>query len=600
MTGPSLATPGDLLSFSCNSDEADPSPDLVVVALDETGTRLAAAAQEPQPSMKTSRGWVSSTRMQFQTGPGVKRVEVQCTATNAMGEATTSVATQMQYLPETVEVEGPSDVVRGEEATFSCQTGPAFPKPQIVWTKRIGNTVTEVAEEETEVDIVELPHGVSQVLRYTLRVEEDIEDQGLSLECSAINPATGERKTSQLHIVALSHPSTTTTTTTTTTTVASTTSTTSSSSISTETKFTEYVNEYPEQSSSESYEEGAFAKDLETKEESFDKEMNLYEDVEDAVEGSYEDEENAVKESYEDEEDAVEESYEDDGASYGESDESYGDEEGSYEDYEGFYDEQEELFGADQDDKDSSESQMRFSESDVRIKIGKQENESDSDGGVEVEKKTLSTGLASEKKFSDLNGLTDLDLEKKNDGIVKQQDSGPNSISRGKIATKDDFQESKAGSKDGFKHLDLSGEKITEKSSMGGSLHPDNLNAAHSEDIQRKKGLEAENEKMAEWSSADESLGVEANWGEYKKIKDNADQDVFLGKYTQEPDENGDFLAAVAADTPTFNLKSKDRPTLTADFSSKALQSSGVRGGSNAATSIHVFLFSVLLARILA
>merc|ERR1711971_1108806 len=131
-----------------------------------------------------------------------------------------------------------------------------------------------------------------------------------------------------------------------------------------------------------------------TKEESFDKEMNLYEDVEDAVE----------------------ESYEDDGASYGESDESYGDEEGSYEDYEGFYDEQEELFGADQDDKDSSESQMRFSESDVRIKIGKQENERDSDGGVEVEKKTLSTGLASEKKFSDLNGLTDLDLEKKNDG----------------------------------------------------------------------------------------------------------------------------------------------------------------------------------------
>ena len=76
--------------------QADPSPDLVVVALDETGTRLPAVAQEPQPSMKTSRGWVSSTRIQFQTGPGVKRVEVQCTAINAMGEATTSVATQMQ------------------------------------------------------------------------------------------------------------------------------------------------------------------------------------------------------------------------------------------------------------------------------------------------------------------------------------------------------------------------------------------------------------------------------------------------------------------------------------------------------------------------
>ena len=101
-------------------------------------------------------------------------------------------------------MEGPSDVTTGEDAEFSCQIGPAFPKPQILWTKRFGDTVTEVAEEETELDIEQLPDGVSQVSRYTLRVEGDIEDQDLSLECIAINPGTGERKTSQLHLVALS------------------------------------------------------------------------------------------------------------------------------------------------------------------------------------------------------------------------------------------------------------------------------------------------------------------------------------------------------------------------------------------------------------
>jgi len=397
---------------------------------------------------------------------------------------------------------------------------------------------------------------------------------------------------------------------------------TSSTSTSTETKFSENVygdTEYSvseaqlhgdEESSYESYEEGAFAKDLETKEESFDEEVNLYEDVEYAVEESYEDEGDAVEESYEDEENAVEESYEngnaveesyeDSEASYGQSDESYGDEEGSYEDYEEFYNDQDELFGADQDgmysDEDSSESQMRVSESEG--KIGKKEGESDSDGGVEVKKK--GTGGASGKKISDLNGLTDMALENKNDGIVEQKDSNPNSISRGKIAAKDDFQESKAGNTDKFKHLDFSDKKISEKSSMGGSFHPDNLNAVHSEGVQKKKGLEAENEEKAKWSSADESLGADSNWGADKKIKYNADQEVFMGKYTQEPEENGEFLAAMPADTPTFNLKSKDRPVLTADFSSKALQSSGVGGGSNAATSIHVFLFSVLVARILA
>ena len=101
-----------------------------------------------------------------------------------------------------VEVEGPSDVTTGEEAEFSCQIGPAFPKPQILWTKRAGATVTEVAEEETEVEVVQLPHGVSQVSRFTLAVERDMGE--LTLGCTAVNPGTGERQTSQLHRVAIS------------------------------------------------------------------------------------------------------------------------------------------------------------------------------------------------------------------------------------------------------------------------------------------------------------------------------------------------------------------------------------------------------------
>ena len=46
--------------------------------------------------MKTSRGWVSSTRSHFKTEAGVKKVEIVCRAYNAMGEASTMAATQMQ------------------------------------------------------------------------------------------------------------------------------------------------------------------------------------------------------------------------------------------------------------------------------------------------------------------------------------------------------------------------------------------------------------------------------------------------------------------------------------------------------------------------
>merc|ERR1719145_551659 len=76
------------------------------------------------------------------------------------------------------------------------------------------------------------------------------------------------------------------------------------------------------------------------------------------------------------------------------------------------------------------------------------------------------------------------------------------------------------------------------------------------------------------------------------------DQDLFLGNYQQEPAQSGEFLAAIAADKPTFNLKSADHRPLTADISHKSLLSSGVQG-SQVTTSLHLLLFPVLIARIL-
>jgi len=76
------------------------------------------------------------------------------------------------------------------------------------------------------------------------------------------------------------------------------------------------------------------------------------------------------------------------------------------------------------------------------------------------------------------------------------------------------------------------------------------------------------------------------------------DQDLFLGNYQQEPAQSGEFMAAMAADKPTFNLKSADHRPLTADISHKSLPSSGVQG-TQVTTSLHLLLFPVLLARIL-
>ena len=94
-------------------------------------------------------------------------------------------------------VQGPSEVTAGEEAEFFCQVGPAFPKPEVVWTKRIGSSLAAMAEEETRVDIVEMDFGTSQVSKYTLRVTQDMVDQQVELDCAAIIPGVGEERSAQ-------------------------------------------------------------------------------------------------------------------------------------------------------------------------------------------------------------------------------------------------------------------------------------------------------------------------------------------------------------------------------------------------------------------
>ena len=91
-------------------------------------------------------------------------------------------------------VQGPSEVTAGEEAEFSCQVGPAFPKPKIVWTKRIGSSLAVVTEEETIVEVVEMDFGKSQVSKYTLRVTQDMVNQEVELDCAATIPGVGEER----------------------------------------------------------------------------------------------------------------------------------------------------------------------------------------------------------------------------------------------------------------------------------------------------------------------------------------------------------------------------------------------------------------------
>ena len=101
-------------------------------------------------------------------------------------------------------VQGPSEVTAGKDAEFFCQVGPAFPKPEVVWTKRIGSSLPVMTEEETSVEVVEMPFGKSQVSRFTLRASQDMVDQQVELDCAAIIPGVGEERSARAHRVTVS------------------------------------------------------------------------------------------------------------------------------------------------------------------------------------------------------------------------------------------------------------------------------------------------------------------------------------------------------------------------------------------------------------
>ena len=69
---------------------------MTLTAVDQSGVALVAAARERHPSMKTLEGWASRISEAYLVGPEVRRLEVRCLASNAVGQAVSTVSTQIQ------------------------------------------------------------------------------------------------------------------------------------------------------------------------------------------------------------------------------------------------------------------------------------------------------------------------------------------------------------------------------------------------------------------------------------------------------------------------------------------------------------------------
>merc|ERR1719392_474663 len=80
-------------------------------------------------------------------------MRVKCVAYNEVGYVEDTSQDYLNYYPDSVTVEGPSSVMSGEEAMFSCTSNNAHPAPSLIWSLD-GQDVTRDADQTNKEEIL--------------------------------------------------------------------------------------------------------------------------------------------------------------------------------------------------------------------------------------------------------------------------------------------------------------------------------------------------------------------------------------------------------------------------------------------------------------
>merc|ERR1712013_805242 len=138
------------------------------------------------------------SRMLLKTGSRERMLSINCLGENSQGVVSHTMYVHTHYLPESIEVTGPSSVTEGEEAHLSCVTSGAYPSPVL----RFRISKSEKEEEDYiagDVRSETLPDGgLVTSMEMNMLVDEDSEQ--VSVECLAVVDGIGE-KNSNTHTI---------------------------------------------------------------------------------------------------------------------------------------------------------------------------------------------------------------------------------------------------------------------------------------------------------------------------------------------------------------------------------------------------------------
>merc|ERR1711936_298894 len=140
ISGPQTIQHEDESIYECAIDGGNPAPEITWTIKDHLGNTKEVAGEMIDQGL---------SRMTLKTGTDERMLSINCVGSNNQGIVSHTMHVNTHYLPQTVQITGPTTATPGQFAHFTCVTTETFPVPALTWKIEKSGDIAEV----TQIDI---------------------------------------------------------------------------------------------------------------------------------------------------------------------------------------------------------------------------------------------------------------------------------------------------------------------------------------------------------------------------------------------------------------------------------------------------------------
>merc|ERR1711936_906857 len=176
--------------YECAVDGGNPAPEITWTIKDHLGNTKEVAGEMIDQGL---------SRMTLKTGTDERMLSINCVGSNNQGIVSHTMHVNTHYLPQTVQITGPTTATPGEFAHFTCVTTETFPVPALTWKIEKSGDIAEVSEIDGDVSTEALEDGgVVAFAKIDIPIEETTAHA--FIECLAMVEGLGITTSKKLEV----------------------------------------------------------------------------------------------------------------------------------------------------------------------------------------------------------------------------------------------------------------------------------------------------------------------------------------------------------------------------------------------------------------